>query len=85
MFARMPAELGACDGPWTDIFGATAGAAVHAASLGHWQDLARAQFTVRRLERTYGREVARHAYNGIRLVSKACGRARPRLHQPPQT
>jgi hypothetical protein len=84
MFTGMPAEPGACDRPWTDLFGATAGAAVNAAVMDHYQDLARAHFTVRRLERTYSRKVARHAYDGIFLV-KAFGRARPRLHQPPQT
>jgi hypothetical protein len=34
--------------------------------MDHYQDLARAHFTVRRLERTYGREVVRQAYDDIR-------------------
>jgi hypothetical protein len=48
------------------VIGALGGAAVNAAFMDHYQDLARAHFTVRRLERTYGREVVRQAYDDIR-------------------
>jgi EcsC protein family len=48
------------------VIGALGGAAVNATFMDHYQDLARAHFTVRRLERTYGREVVRQAYDDIR-------------------
>ncbi len=47
------------------VIGALGGAAVNTAFMDHYQDLARAHFTVRRLERTYGREVVREAYDDI--------------------
>jgi hypothetical protein len=34
--------------------------------MDHYQDLARAHFAVRRLERIYGRKVVRQAYDAIR-------------------
>lgn len=42
--------------------GALGGALVNLAFIGHFQDMARGHFTVRRLERTYGKEVVRNAY-----------------------
>lgn len=48
------------------IIGALGGAAVNTAFMDHYQDLARAHFTVRRLERIYGRAVVRQAYDAIR-------------------
>ena len=48
------------------VIGALGGAAVNAAFMDHYQDLARAHFTVRRLERIYGRKVVRQAYDAIR-------------------
>lgn len=49
------------------VIGALGGAAVNAAFMDHYQDLARAHFTVRRLERIYGRAVVRQAYDDIRF------------------
>ena len=47
------------------VIGALGGAAVNAAFMDHYQDLARAHFTVRRLERILGRDVVREAYDDI--------------------
>jgi hypothetical protein len=47
------------------VVGAVAGAAINAAFTEHYQGLARAHFTVRRLERRYGAEVVRRAYQRI--------------------
>jgi hypothetical protein len=47
------------------VIGALGGAAVNTAFMDHYQDLARAHFTVRRLERTYGREAVRKAYDDV--------------------
>ncbi|QGY05276.1 EcsC family protein [Methylobacterium mesophilicum SR1.6/6] len=44
------------------ILGAFGGAAVNAAFMDHFQSTARAHFTVRRLERTYGAAAVRAAY-----------------------
>ncbi len=43
------------------IAGAVAGAALNAAFLDHYRNLAKAHFVIRRLERTYGRDVVRSA------------------------
>jgi hypothetical protein len=48
------------------VVGAIGGAAVNAAFIDHFQTLARGHFTVRRLERIYGRGTVRAAYNRIR-------------------
>ncbi len=48
------------------IIGAAAGAAVNLAFLEHFRSVARAHFTVRRLERHYGTEPVRRAYDAIR-------------------
>ncbi|NNM75235.1 EcsC family protein [Enterovirga aerilata] len=44
------------------ILGALGGAAVNAAFLEHFRAIARAHFTIRRLERTYGEEAVKAAY-----------------------
>lgn len=43
------------------VVGALCGAALNAAFLAHYRDLARAHFVIRRLERTHGREAVRLA------------------------
>ncbi len=48
------------------VLGAIGGAAVNAAFVDHFQTLAHGHFTVRRLERTYGRGTVRLAYDRIR-------------------
>lgn len=48
------------------IVGALGGAAVNAAFMSHFRTVARAHFTVRRLERRYGQEAVRAAYEEIR-------------------
>ena len=50
------------------IVGAIGGAAVNAAIMEHFQALGRAHFVVRRLERAYGREPIRRAYEDVRNV-----------------
>ena len=48
------------------IAGALTGAALNAAFLAHYQDLAQAHFTIRRLERLHGAEAVRDAAQEIR-------------------
>jgi hypothetical protein len=48
------------------IIGAVGGAAVNLAFIDHFQDVARGHFTVRRLERIYGVEAVRSAYEQLR-------------------
>lgn len=48
------------------VIGAIGGAAVNVAFTEHFRAVARAHFTVRRLERRYGAEAVRVAYDGIR-------------------
>ncbi|KLK92407.1 hypothetical protein AA309_15510 [Microvirga vignae] len=48
------------------VLGAIGGAAVNAAFVDHFQTLARGHFTVRRLERTYGKGTIRREYELIR-------------------
>jgi len=48
------------------VLGAIGGAAVNAAFVDHFQTLARGHFTVRRLERIYGKVPVRVAYDQIR-------------------
>ena len=50
------------------VVGALGGAAVNLAFMDHYQDLAHAHFTVRRLERIYGKEIVRSAYEQIRFA-----------------
>jgi hypothetical protein len=44
------------------IVGALGGAAVNYAFIDHFQEIARAHFTVRRLERRYGKDAVHEAY-----------------------
>ena len=48
------------------IAGAVAGAALNAAFLDHYRNLAAAHFTIRRLERTHGRTIVREAAERIK-------------------
>ncbi|WP_428374661.1 EcsC family protein [Lichenicoccus sp.] len=48
------------------VAGALCGASLNAAFLAHYRALARAHFTIRRLERTYGAMHVREAVDGIR-------------------
>ena len=48
------------------VVGAIGGAAVNAAFMNHFQAIARGHFTVRRLERAYGRAPVQLAYDDIR-------------------
>ena len=52
------------------LIGAVGGAAVNYAFTQHFQDIAQGHFTVRRLERIYGPEPVREAYERIRLREK---------------
>ncbi|HSN21898.1 MAG TPA: EcsC family protein [Usitatibacter sp.] len=47
------------------ILGAAGGALVNTTFIGHYQDMARAHFTVRRLERRHGADAVREAYEGL--------------------
>lgn len=47
------------------VIGAAGGAAVNLIFINHFQDMARAHFTVRRLERKYGSEVVQREYQRI--------------------
>ncbi|MDH3894778.1 MAG: EcsC family protein, partial [Chromatiales bacterium] len=47
------------------LVGALGGAALNAVFIQHFQDMARGHFEVRRLERKYGPEVVRKAYETI--------------------
>jgi hypothetical protein len=47
------------------VIGAVGGAAVNYAFIEHFQDTARGHFTVRRLERTYGKEPVRREYERL--------------------
>jgi hypothetical protein len=47
------------------VLGALGGAAVNYAFMEHFQDVARSHFTIRRLERTYGKELVRSEYERI--------------------
>ena len=47
------------------IMGALGGAVVNYAFIEHFQEMARGHFTVRRLERTYGKDIVRMKYDRI--------------------
>jgi hypothetical protein len=47
------------------LIGAAGGAVINSIFIAHFQDVAHGHFTVRRLERTYGRELVRGAYEEI--------------------
>jgi hypothetical protein len=53
------------------VIGALGGAAVNYAFIEHFQDVARGHFTVRRLERTYGKELVRTQYERINRDTRA--------------
>lgn len=48
--------------------GAAGGAAINLVFMNHYQDMARGHFAVRRLERKYGADVIRRAYDRIKLA-----------------
>ena len=52
------------------VIGALGGAALNAAFTDHFQAIARGHFTVRRLERVYGKDAVRAAYEEIRTAGK---------------
>lgn len=54
------------------IIGAVGGALINSYFIDHYQDLARAHFTIRRLERAHGQPLVREAYGQMKL------RQRPR-------
>jgi len=47
------------------VIGAASGAALNTLFMRHFQRAAHGHFTVRRLERRYGREVVRQAYDAL--------------------
>jgi len=47
------------------IVGALGGAAVNYAFIEHFQDMARGHFTVRRLERAYGKDLIKKEYTRL--------------------
>ncbi|TWT75335.1 EcsC family protein [Allorhodopirellula solitaria] len=49
------------------VIGAVGGALINSYFIDHYQDLARAHFTIRRLEREYGKSLVEEAYNGIEI------------------
>ncbi len=51
------------------VIGAVTGAGINAAFMNHYQRLARAHFAVRRLERVYGPEMVRAAYERLRAAA----------------
>ena len=51
------------------ILGAVGGALINSYFIDHYQDLARAHFTIRRLERSHGSEAVREAYANIAAES----------------
>jgi hypothetical protein len=53
------------------VIGALGGAAVNYAFIEHFWDVARGHFTVRRLERTYGKELVRSEYERINRYTSA--------------
>jgi nucleoside 2-deoxyribosyltransferase len=55
------------------VIGAVGGAAVNYAFIEHFQDTATAHFTVRRLERIYGKETVRHEYERLRAGIESDG------------
>jgi hypothetical protein len=47
------------------VIGAAGGALINLMFIDHYQDVSRGHFTVRRLERLYGEDVVRRAYDGL--------------------
>jgi hypothetical protein len=57
------------------LVGALGGAAVNYAFIDHFQDVARGHFAIRRLERTYGKEIVRAAYERARELGSERAKA----------
>jgi hypothetical protein len=53
------------------VVGALGGAAVNYAFIDHFQDVARGHFAIRRLERTYGKDLVRAEYERLRDGSRS--------------
>lgn len=49
------------------VIGAVGGALINTYFIDHYQDIARAHFTIRRLEREYGSTLVKQAYQGIQI------------------
>ena len=47
------------------VIGAIGGGLINTVFISHFQDMARAHFTIRRLEREYGEDVIREAYQKL--------------------
>ena len=60
------------------VIGALGGAAINYAFIDHFQSVARGHFTVRRLERKYGKDIVFAAYERIRRDTKGHGNAEGR-------
>ena len=60
------------------VIGALGGAAVNYAFIEHFQDVARGHFIVRRLERSYGKDVVRAEYERLRADLAAPASRPPR-------
>jgi hypothetical protein len=50
------------------VIGAAGGAALNLVFINHFQDMARGHFTVRRLERKYGKDLVRQEYDRLRTL-----------------
>lgn len=57
------------------VAGAISGAALNLVFMQHYQDVARGHFIVRRLERDYGADTIRDAYQAIQAIERARDRA----------
>jgi hypothetical protein len=55
------------------LVGAAGGALINTLFIGHFQDVARGHFIVRRLERTHGAEQVRAAYIALALANDRDG------------
>src|SRR5262249_47093152 len=61
------------------VIGALGGAAVNYAFIDHFQEVARAHFVVRRLERRYGKDAVRAVYERV------CGETKAAPREPTST
>ena len=59
------------------LMGAASGAAINTLFVQHFQDVARAHFTIRRLERVYGADPIQHAYTQLQWKKLGDGDATP--------
>ena len=62
------------------VLGALGGAVVNYAFIDHFQDIARGHFTVRRLERKYGKDAIRVEYDRIRKETTTKSRSKSSAH-----